>query len=99
MSLPNTLRQWVIKDDKINSKVRPFSHIASNPKDVKEWIPITFDELHGPVAMDKRTVEFLNHKDIVFHLAMLGNQSYIRCIDYKAVSKSAAAEPQNEVKS
>ena len=98
MSLANTLQQWILNfKDANNAKVRPFSHVASKPDEVEHWVPIIFDELQGPVAMDKRSVEFLNHKDITFHVGTRGNQSFIRCIDYKSVS--ASTEPQDEVKS
>jgi len=64
--------------------MQPFSHIAFKPEEVDEWVLVTFDELHGPMAMDKRSVEALNDKEYTtIHFANLGRRNFIRCIEYK----------------
>ena len=93
--LHNTLQQWIL-NDKEKGKFRPFSHVASSPSDVKEWIPVDFTELGGTLAMDKRSVEFLNHQDITFNIGQKGNQTFIQSIEYRGI---APTQPEDEVQS
>ena len=67
----NRLHRWYLplKDKKMS--VRCYSHVATHPKDVPEWVPINLKELGTTVAFDKRScqlmhghqVGFLVHKD------------------------------------
>ena len=85
--LVNKLSKFVIKDKNIKaSSFRPFSHIATKPEDVTEWVPVNLENLGGTVAMDRRTAELLNDHDVSFKIGSVCNDkrfTFIESIEYK----------------
>ena len=100
MSLSNTLQQWITDDsNSVNQTLgmlQPFSHIASTPEEVDDWVPVVFDELYGPMDMDQRSMEALkdklkDNKSMTIHYVHNGPRSFVRCIDYEPDGSFAPA--------
>jgi len=79
--LVNELAKWMItpKKKKHNTpknqpntpaiKVRPFSHVAKDPSEVKKWVTVNLAELGAPVVFDERTCKLMHDHDVSFYLA------------------------------
>ena len=74
MKLNNTLVSCIITVQESQVNVRCMSHLATTPKEVKEWVPVTLEELGDTVVIDKRTAELMNGADVEFLIQPLTNQ-------------------------
>ena len=68
MLYPNKLCSCIftLKESRVN--VRCVSHLATTPKDVRDWVPVNLKELGDTVVIDRRTVEVMDGMDIEFVL-------------------------------
>ena len=74
MKLVNTLASCILTVQETKVNVRCLSHLATSPKDVKDWVPVTLDELGDTIVLDRRTAELMNGADVEFLVQPLTNQ-------------------------
>ena len=59
---------FVIKPTEMDCQVRCFSHLASHPSEVKQWVPVTMKQLGDTIVFDQRSCEEMNGMDVGFLL-------------------------------
>ena len=58
--------KWILPVKDMDVGVKCFSHVASHPKEVKEWVPVNLKELGDTIMFDKETVLLMVGNDITF---------------------------------
>ena len=64
----NKLVKWLLPVKDLEVRIRAFSHIATKPNEVSEWVPVTLKELGDTVAFDIRTCDIMKGKSVKFIL-------------------------------
>jgi len=79
--LPNKLAQWMLRPQGADAAaVRPFSHVADNPKDVPQWSMVHLQELGAAVAFDRRTCVLMHDHDVDFYVARKRSQPFLHAV-------------------
>ena len=90
----NKLVGWLIPIQDQERRLRAFSHTATTPATVPEWIPLDLPEMGDTVMFDARTLQLLHNHDVSFIVTTNKDVQKIHAVE---VRKKDAIKPTEGV--